>query len=396
MPIGTGGPLPPSDRVQVKIVGSEAVPLWLGTQDYPWLRGLIDDFVRLDGRPCGEVELFLREPPRVPVHEGKRKMAVSALRSLCTREHPVVDAGELRDAIAVGAQRARNAGRFERTEVLAECARRLGLSAEEAQDNLFADLPAKRRLRIPDPVPDPPSLAMMANQGLAQGLLRLASEVDIDIYGNARAVVRQIRLRRLLCTVRHGAQDGVRLAISGPFSLFRRTTMYGHALVSIIPLLPWCERFDLRAHCMLRGRCLDVHLRPDDPIGVTRALRQFDSRTEERFAREFARVTLDWDLVREPEPIEAGDTLIFPDFSIIHRRDTSRRFLLEIVGFWTPDYLRDKVARLRAMSAVPMVLCIDSELNCSSGDWPGHTHIVWFKKHIDPGAVLAVIEAAYL
>jgi hypothetical protein len=83
---------------------------------------------------------------------------------------------------------------------------------------------------------------------------------------------------------------------------------------------------------------------------------------------------------------------VFPDFAVAHRHDRSRRFLLEIVGFWTPDYLLEKLSRLRAMAHVPLVLCIDRGLNCSAGELPPHARVVWFRKRIDPGAVLAVIE----
>lgn len=384
----------PADLIQVRIVGCEAVPAWLGAEDHAWLSALIDDFVRLDGRPYREVVSFLQEPPRTPSPAGKRRMAIWTLQDLCTRERPPLDACALRDAVAVEAQRARDADRFDRADVLAAGARRLGLSAAAADEHLFADLPGERRLRSPKPLPDPHSLATRANLALAQGLLRLASELTIEIYGGARAVVRQVRLRRLLCTVRRAKPEGVHLDISGPFSLFRRTTMYGRALASILPLLPWCKRFELVARCMLRGRAVSVRMRPGDPIAAGEPPRAYDSRLEERFAREFARANLDWDLVREPEPVEAGEALVFPDFAVVHRRDTSKRFLLEIVGFWTPDYLREKLDRLRAMPHVPMVLCIDRGLNCSAGDLPAHARIVWFQKRIEPCAVLAAIEAA--
>jgi predicted nuclease of restriction endonuclease-like RecB superfamily len=122
--------------------------------------------------------------------------------------------------------------------------------------------------------------------------------------------------------------------------------------------------------------------------------RAYDSRLEERFARDFGKATLDWNLVCEPEPIEVGETLVFPDFAIVHRRDPSKRVLLEIVGFWTPDYLQNKLERFRSISCVPLVLCIDRGLNCGSGDIPAHARVVWFKKRIDPQVVLKAIQAA--
>jgi hypothetical protein len=384
----------PADRIQVLVVGDEAVPAWIGGADYPWLRALIEDFARLDGRPYREVVAFLQEPPRTSSPPGKRRMAVWKLLDLCTRQGPPFDAGELRGAIAVAAQEARDADRFDRAAVLADCARRFVLPAEEIEKQLYADLPGERHLRVPDPLPDPRMLASGTNLALAQGLLRLASEVTLDLCGCARAVVRQVRLRRLLCLIRRAQPSGVHLEISGPFSLFRHTTMYGRALASILPALPWCERFELVARCMLRGRILTVRLRPGDPIAAGDPPRTYDSRLEERFAREFARATLDWDLTREPEPVEAGNSLVFPDFAVVHRRDRTRRFLLEIVGFWTPEYLRAKLDHLRAMPHVPLVLCIDRGLNCSVGDFPLQAHIVWFQKRIEPEAVLAAIETA--
>jgi len=321
-------------------------------------------------------------------------MAIWTFQHLCSRERPHLDSSAFRDALAVEAQRARNAACFDRSVVMAAGARRLGLPTEAAEQLLFGDLPGERRLRLPESLPDSCSLAVQTNLDLARGLLRLASEVTIEIYGGARAVVRQVRLRRLLCTIRRIRTEGVCLGLSGPFSLFRHTTMYGRALASILPVLPWSGRFDLAARCMLRGRLLTVHLRPGNPIVTGEPPRPYDSRLEERFAREFARANLDWDLVREPEPVEVGDALMFPDFALVHRRDTSKRFLLEIVGFWTPDYLCEKLERLRSIPQTPLILCIDRGLNCSAGDLPAHARVIWFHKRIEPQSVLAAIEAA--
>jgi predicted nuclease of restriction endonuclease-like RecB superfamily len=384
----------PADRIHVRLAAGVATPAWLFPEDHVWLNALIDDFARLDGRPYREVAAFLQEPPRRPAPTGKRRMATWTLQSLCRRERPSLDAASLRSTLAVEAQRTRDEGRFNRAEVLSAAAQRLGLPSEAVEAHMFADLPGERRLRTPDPLPDPQSLAAHTNLALAQGLLRLASEVTIEIHGNARAVVRQMRLRRLLCTVRRAEPEGVRLEVSGPFSLFRHTTMYGRALASILPLLPWCERFDLAAQCVLRGKAVTVHLRPNDPLPAGTQPKAYDSRLEERFARDFGRANLNWDLVREPEPVETDGTLIFPDFAVVHRRDTSRRFLLEIVGFWTPGYLQEKLSRLREMPHTPLILCIDRALNCSSDELPSYARVVWFHGRIDPGEVLTAIESA--
>jgi hypothetical protein len=125
---------------------------------------------------------------------------------------------------------------------------------------LFADLPAERRLHPPEILPDPPNVVARANVALAQGLIRLASGVTLELSAGARAGVRQVHLRRLLCTVRRAQPATVRIDISGAFSLFRQTLIYGRALASILPLVAWCEGFDLTARCVLRDRTVRIKL----------------------------------------------------------------------------------------------------------------------------------------
>src|SRR6185369_15562749 len=48
-------------------------------------------------------------------------------------------------------------------------------------------------------------------------------------------------------------------------------------------------------------------------------------------------------LVREPRPIDAGDNLLFPDFALEPKED-GQAWLVELVGFWTPAYLEEKLA----------------------------------------------------
>jgi uncharacterized protein len=382
----------PSDRIQVRCIDGWVVPLWLGAEDYPWLRSLVEEMARLDGRPYREARAFLQEPPRIPMPIGKRRMAIWILQSLCKRDPPPIDAASLRDLVSLEAQIARNAGRFDRTEALTAGARRLGLSPDAAEKTLFSDLPGERRLRVPNPLPEPHWLAVHTNLALAQGLLGLSEKVKIQLQGGARAVVRSVHLKRLLCQVRRAGPESVQLEISGPYSLFRHTTIYGRALASILPMLLWCERFELEADCTIRRRTVTLQLRSGDPIAVGDPPRAYDSHLEARFARDFARANLEWDLIREPEPVDAGGILVFPDFAVVHRRNPSRRFLLEIVGFWTPEYLSQKLSHLRSYPETPLVLCIDHDLNCGMGDVPTHARVVWFHRRIEPGAVVAALE----
>jgi predicted nuclease of restriction endonuclease-like RecB superfamily len=92
--------------------------------------------------------------------------------------------------------------------------------------------------------------------------------------------------------------------------------------------------------------------------------------------------------------VRAGDGLIFPDFLLRHRQDPSRKFLVEIVGFWTREYLEKKLAGLRRANLDNLIVCVDADRGCSEGELPLGASVVRFTKTIDPRAVLALVEPA--
>ena len=113
---------------------------------------------------------------------------------------------------------------------------------------------------------------------------------------------------------------------------------------------------------------------------------------EERFAKDFRRSAPEWDVIREPQPTETSGRLIFPDFELIHRHNPERRWFLEIVGFWTREYLMEKLGRLRAARLERLILCIDEKRSCRDEDLPEDARIVRYRTRIDPRAVLKIVD----
>jgi predicted nuclease of restriction endonuclease-like RecB superfamily len=368
----------------------EIAPHYLLGRDLAWLEALLDEHDRHVGRRRRELRERLLEPLPVWSPAGKLKVARLVLAGIWTD----------RPASAVKPEAAR-AAVFEaaasmcletRGAILARAAAALGTSPEEIEEALFSDLPGERRLGERPEGLSASELALRSNLAIAQSLLRRAVRVRISAAGGARALVRQAKLAGLICTVSPGAgPEAATLEISGPFSLFRRTLVYGRSLAALLPRLAWCDRFDLSAECSIDGELALLRVRSGDPIFPGSPPRPFDSRLEERFARDFRRAALDWELVREPEAVPAGDTLVFPDFSIVHRRQRGRRWLLEIAGFWTEEYVRTKLARLRAARLANLILCLDEERCCSQADLPAGP-LIRFRRRIDPAEVLKIIE----
>ena len=381
----------PDRLLSYSVAGTVVVPHFLGDHDQPWLRALLEEYERFVGRPQRDLDARLREPLPCQSPPRKLKLAVQVLSRLRRghRSTAVVSPRRARALVFVEAARAPAPP----LTVLSTVAASLGVTAGDLQGSLFADLPGERLVWAPAQPLSAVELALRANLALVQALLLHAIAVRIDVEGHTRALVRHAKLRGLICTIaERPGRVGASLEISGPFVLFRNTRLYGRALGELVPLLAWCPHSRLQANCVLGGRHLTLQLGTGDPIFPNTAPREYDSRVEERFAREFRRLATDWDVIREPEPIAADGTLIFPDFALRHRSNPARRWLLEIVGFWTPDYVARKLALYRSARLSNLILCIDESRNCAEADLPTGARVIRFRRRVDAAAVLRSVS----
>ena len=384
----------------LRLIEERAFIDYLGPQDEPWVRVLLAEMTRFEGRRRRELAERLAEPLPCEAPHFKRRAASRVLLALWRREPAEGPASRLAPAQSLprpaalreelfGAAAATGAPAM---TIADAAAARLGLSREAVLDRLFADLPGERPVLAPSPPPTPTEAMLRTNLAIAQAVLMRASRVELRVEGGVRPIVRLAKLRGLLCTILDVPDLGRPvLELSGPFSLFQHTLLYGRALAELLPHLAWCARFELRAACSLRGRLATVSVDSGDPIFPAAAPTLYDSRLEERFAGEIAKLAPDWDLLREPEPLRAGGTLIFPDFLLRHRLQPSRQVLIEIVGFWTPEYLANKLEKLRQTDAV-CLLCVDEDRACAVADLPPHLPVVRFRRRIDVAAVLREVE----
>ncbi len=385
----------------IRVLDDRAHLDFLGPQDEPWLRVLLAELARFEGRRRRELAERLIEPLPCDAPYFKRRAATRALFELWRRHErrpdlllPTLPGSPLRPGLLRVRLFSAAAACDEPTAAtIARVAADVGATPAALTELLFADLPGERRVHGPDPAPTPGEAVLHTNLAISQAVLMRASHVSIQIEGGVRPIVRLAKLRGLICSIGEPAgAGGPVLEISGPFSLFRHTLVYGRALAELIPHLAWCARFTLSAQISLRGRLLATSIESGAPIFPARAPIPFDSRLEERFARDFARLAPDWDVVREPEPLRAGTSLIFPDFLLRHRLQPERRALVEIVGFWTPDYLAAKLDKLRQARVPHLVLCIDADRGCASSDLPPGLPVVTYRRRVDAAAVLREVE----
>ena len=378
----------PESRIPFRIVDERVLPAYLDARDVPWLRVLIEEVDRFRARPVRELLERLRQPLPCATPPFKLRAAVAVMLrlwkgELCAKVPPD-KARELLFCAAAAQNESDRGAAFD------AASHALGAAPADIERALFADLPGEKLVCAPANIPSPSDLALRTNQLILRSLLFHARRVRIKAEGATRPLVRQAKLRGLLCSVTDGTPPI--LDVSGPFTVFRHTLLYGRALGELVQFLPHCAHFKLRADCVLRGQVAILDVQSGDPFFPAEEPKAFDSKLEERFARDLKRAAPDWDLVREPDPVPAGDTLIFPDFLLRHRLCPQRRFFVEILGFWSADYLVRKLALLRAAGLGNLILCLDE----SRGDellppalLPNEARIVRFRRRIDPRQVLA-------
>jgi uncharacterized protein len=377
--------------LKATIQGNRIIPRFLDDRDHVWLRLLQEEFGRFLGKRRRELKDRLKRP--MPFAAPPHKVDLVSyvlLRSIKTeirsKIHPErIRAETFRAAATLFAPRA---------DILAHAASRLSLTSEELEEGLFGDLPEERYLsEVPLKI-SAQELALRANLMLVQGLMARSTFVKILIEGNSRTIVQTAKKKGLICVVeKNNEQSHTIIGISGPYALFRKTTMYGRALSEVVPYLGWCPKFQLRAECIFKKYPRIFELSSNDPIFPSDPPPLYDSKLEEGFARQFLKLTANWDLIREPEPLKSGETLIFPDFRIQHQSDPSRRWFLEIMGYWTKDYVKSKLDRLNKIHANNFILCIRDDYNCSNEDLPADMRIVRFKGSVDPSIVLRIVES---
>lgn len=373
----------PEAAIPFRIDRGRILPGYLDARDLPWLRVLIEEVDRFRSSPMRELHERLRQPLPCASPHRKRKAALATLLRLWRGEvSAAIDPQVARETLFSAAATCDT-----RTQAIDGAAVALGTTASALEQSLFADLPGERLVCGPEVIPSPQDIALRANQHIVRSLLFHARRVRIKAEGAIRPVVRQAKLRGLLCTLENDPEPI--LDLSGPFTVFRHTLLYGRALGELVQFLPHCVRFRLQASCVLRGEEASLEVESGDPIFPAEDAKPFDSKLEERFARDLRKVAPDWDLIREPEPLVVGGRMIFPDFLLFHRLHPEQRFFVEIMGFWSPDYVARKIALLREANLDNLILCLDESRAC--GVTPGEVgaRLVTFRRRIDPRAVIA-------
>jgi len=293
---------------------------------------------------------------------------------------------------------------YERAEIMNTVASRVGASADNITDEMWSDLEENTILEQFYKL-SPEQLIAWYNLSLMQTLLFNCTKLEFYVHGglNWKRILRDVKRLGLmynlqLQTLQHKKEPKqthqqidetidtkaygdteenntvIVCSIDGPLSIFKLTDRYGTSIAKLLPSIISAETWSIKAwivrKTMSSGKKIyefeisnvesptllkepyrdienndnkDNREKKQFPTYDATAI-YFDSNIEEKFASRFEQSANGWKLVREPDPlIVSNGKALIPDFMF---EKHGRRIYLEIVGFWTKEYLERKIQKI--------------------------------------------------
>ena len=321
-------------------------------------------------------------------------------------------------------------------DIYSNVADRLGISLEDCYKGMYADLDENKRLvrfgnqaiesHEDDETPSTTQLTGESaesyaddtitvewlltryNLALAQAVLYDATEMRIRVWDSFSTVFSYVKLFGLMHRIypidtagnrveSTDAADGYEAVLDGAASLFSKSRKYGIRMANFLPALPLCTRWEMEAEILdettgATDQYRTLTLDHTDGLSSHYAAQSgFDSDVERTLADKWERANTEWNLVREDDVLDLGAEIMLPDFAIEH--PDGRRIILEIVGFWTPEYLAEKLSKIRAADSANLVVAVSERLDCSATDFEGmDDRVLWFKSGIHVYDLVALAE----
>ena len=289
-----------------------------------------------------------------------------------------------------------------RQDIMQEAAKDLGTTVEALEKTLYADRPANYILHETGEQWTPEKLIARYNLELARGVLYWASQITIEAASSYKDLWHYIKYFKLMFWAEPRAEGGYRITLDGPISPFVSSTIrYGRQMAVFLPALLLCEQWQLQAtvHPPQARFPLTYYLDyTSSLISHFKRSGAFDSRLEADFALEFEQKIGNkrghWQLKRESEVLLLGDTVMIPDFTFVDDQDASRKIMLELVGFWHPNYLRRKVEKVRIANCSHLLLLVYQGLNVTEEAFrDSASEVIFFQQKPVVKDVIATVNA---
>lgn len=294
---------------------------------------------------------------------------------------------------------------FGRREIIDTVASKINVPSNDIVDVMWSDLEENLVLEWFDAI-SPEQLLAWYNLSLMQTLLFNCTKLEFSVTGgsNWKHILRGIKRLGLMYNLQYIALEDEKQSIhideidydnrdikfintnntdtknnpiiicslDGPLSIFKLTDRYGTSIAKILPSIISSDTWSLRAWIVRKTMSLgkkiyEFKISNNDAPPLSREpyynkendkerkrtlytakessqLIYFDSGVEEKFSTRFEQSATGWKLIREPDPlILSNGKALIPDFAF---EKYGTRIYLEIVGFWTKEYLEKKIQKI--------------------------------------------------
>jgi uncharacterized protein len=384
--------------------GEQVKPLYIDPEDEEYLRAA-EDLVALFESHAGRERAALEESLQEYVGTGTEYRTLRGLIKLLTdrcefKTSAPAEPAELRRALFLKARTRHPVVNEEaRAELVAEAARELACEPAALFDALYADLPEHQRLTLFEPV-SAHELLDLYNVAQAQALLYRSVEMRLWLEPQPpegfRELFGAIKAYRLIHTVKGNAREGYEVRLDGPASIFQRSQKYGIQMAVFLPALLLCKGWRMRAEIQGRQNRVayfklasgQTRLRSHYP-----EITPYENPVVEKLSTAWARSANGWTLAPSSEVIDLGGSAFIPDFMLRHA-ETGAEVYLEVLGFWTPDHLRERLLEFDHAGLRNFILAAWEDLRGTREPMtnvPPNTIV--FKRSLDPATVALMADA---
>ncbi len=256
------------------------------------------------------------------------------------------------------------------------------------EKNLFSDIIDFHRLKSIEEYPSAITLLSRYNIAQIQATLYRAINMTIWIKNDLKRIVRYAKMLNLLHKITYLGNGEYKIFFDGPASILRNTQRYGVSMATFFPVLTTSKNWKMRVLIKSKFKSFDNILELSDKDKLKSHLpitNDFDSIIEEQFYKKWGTGSRNgWKLERESEIIHNGQRVFFPDF--VFRHNSGAFAYLEIVGFWTPEYLKHKSDTLQFFKEHKTIIAVADSVKNQLSYLPDNS--IAYKKSINIKDVL--------
>jgi predicted nuclease of restriction endonuclease-like RecB superfamily len=287
-------------------------------------------------------------------------------------------------------------GEGTRVEVIEEAARELDCAPEVVTQGLYADLPENQKLTDFEQL-NSIELLNLYNLAQAQALLYRSTEMRLFVETqnpeSYRELFAAIKAYRLIHTIKGSSSAGYEVRLDGPVSIFHHSQKYGIQMAVFLPALLLCKGWRMQAQIAQPSSNgspkvaffeLDHTQKQLHSHYLSAALSE--NPISEKLAASWGRVETSWELEPSREVIDLGESAFIPNYVLRH--EDGQQIYLEILGFWTPRHLKERLKEFEHAGVKNFILAAWDELRGSRDPLTRvPPHIIIFKRSLDAVAV---------